>query len=627
MLELMRKHAGNWIIKVLLGAIALAFALSWGVYNYGDRAREVAFSVNGEPITATQIRDMENLLREQIRAQMGDQAESALRPGLIKQQATNQLVQNILLSQAASQMGVTVADSELAAHLAGMQPFQINGKFNLDLYRRVLIQNRMTPEQYEESLRGQMIKDKLRALVAGSAQVTPQEVREAQRLAMVKVKGLYKLVRPADFMKKAKAEPEELQEYYRKNQNRYLTPETVVLSYLVFPAADYRDEADVQEDDILDLYEMERQKYVQRESAKARQIMLALPEDPGAAIIKKTGDQAKRILAQLKKGADFAALAKQYSQGPNARNGGQMGDIQRGILIPKLDKALFALKPGQLGLVQTRFGFHIIKMESYKPASVVPLEKVRAKLKDQLVERQSSELAAAAAERAFDLAATGLSAAELAKNQKKSLENTGAVEPGGELPGLKGLKGLKEILRDISPGEVLPALAYEGGSVVFYLDKRTPAAPKPFKEVEVQVRQEVLTQKAEALAQKAAADLIAKLSSRADPAKAIKDYQDVKATGWLSKGEGIKGLTGGANLVDALMLCPPQKPVAPRPVAVDGDYVVAVLLERRLPSAQQLKDGLDTFRAQLLAAKRAGVVQRFVMDLRARAEIKVPSKM
>lgn len=624
MLELMRKHAGSWIIKIVLGAIALAFALSFGVYSYYGSAKEVALKVNDEPITMTQLREELARLTEQTRQQLGRQFDR-LAPLLnLKQQAVNRLVDRVLLFQAARRMGVVVSPSEVAQRVAFYPAFQRNGRFDLDLYRRVLARSRLTPEQFEVMQQGQILMEKLSLLVAGAAQVSPLEVDQEIIRRLTRIKATYKLFPTDDFLRQQKASPEEIRAWYQKHRSRFLVPEKLVLRYITFPLARYRDQVEVRPEDIRDAYELDQARYAKPERVHARHILIKLPADAKPAEVAAAKEKAEKILALARKpGADFAALAKKYSQGPTAATGGDLGYFTRGQMVEPFEKLAFRLKPGEVGLVRTRFGWHVVKVEDHQQASITPLEEVRGEIRQRLVERQARDLAAAAAERAFDQVATGGLKAlqDYARQHKLSLEQTEPLPLGQPIPGLPGLKGLAQAVEDMKPGQVLPVMQYDQGSVVAVLERIVPESVRPLKDVEEEVRLAVREEKARNAARQAAAALLDKLAKGKNPAAALAATPGAHTTDWLERGQGIPKLTGSARLVEALFLRPATHPLLEEPVEVGDAFAAAAVLARKPPSKEQIAEMRDKVRQQLLAAKRRRLVQRFLEDLRASAHI------
>jgi len=625
MLQLMRKHAGNWMIKILLGALALAFALSWGAYNYGGEPPRVAVKINGEPIAESRVSEVYANLVEQAKQRFGAQYEQVAKLLNLRQQALDSIVDKVLLTQAANQMAVQVSDQEVAARVAATPMFQVNGRFSERLYRRILERNRLTPADYEASVRQELRMAKLAALVAGAGQVTPLQVEEVLASQLAQVKGVYLLYKPADYLKDVKATEEQLKEYYQKHLSAYMQPATLVFDYLVFPVSKQRDQAEVTDLDVADAYDLERDRYAKPEQVDASHILIKLPKNPSPAEVAAAKKEAEKILALAKKkGADFAALAKKYSQGPSAARGGELGKFQRGAMVPEFEKLAFSLKPGEVGLVRTKFGWHVVKVNSHDQARVIPLEQVKDEIRQRLVERQAREMAQAAAERAFDRLAMGEDLAKLAKEKGLSVQRSPKVAEGQKVEGLPGLKDFFAEARDLKAGQAVPAVPFEGGSIVAVIRERTPAHPKPFKAVEEDVRAAVIDQLAVAKAKAEAAKMLEDLRKVKDPAAELKRIPGARETGWLKRGAQIEGLEGSSRLVRALFLRPQGKPVLRRPVEVGTSFAAAVLAGRRPASPEDIKNKREQFREILLSQKRRQMVQSFLADLRARAEILVP---
>jgi len=148
----------------------------------------------------------------------------------------------------------------------------------------------------------------------------------------------------------------EIEKFYREHQNQFMAPETVNASHILISTMPDQNAG---------------KKPTPAEQAK---------KDKDAKA------KAEKILAQLKQGADFGVVAAKESACPSKQQKGNLGNIQRGQMVPEFEKAAFALtKPGQLsGIVKTQFGYHIIKLNKKTPASVIPLAKVKEGIRNQL---------------------------------------------------------------------------------------------------------------------------------------------------------------------------------------------------------------------------------------------------
>ena len=142
-----------------------------------------------------------------------------------------------------------------------------------------------------------------------------------------------------------------------------------------------------------DFYAKNPTQFKQPERVRASHILIGFPQDADAAAKAAARAKAVKVLAEVKSGKDFAALAKQYSSDPgSAANGGDLGLFQQGQMVGPFDKAAFSMKEGQTSdLVETQFGFHIIRVIEKLPTRDVPLEEVRGEILQFLEGREKQQ--------------------------------------------------------------------------------------------------------------------------------------------------------------------------------------------------------------------------------------------
>ena len=489
MLDFMRRQAGSWLIKFILLAIALAFGLSWGAYNYGNSTQEIAVTVNEQPISETEVRREQSRLTTRLREQLGPQAEKLGLLGDMRDRALENLVLETVRLQVAKNMGLQATAEEVFKVISSDPNFMRNGVFDKKLYQLIVGRLRMSMGEYEAFIAEQLIKQKLDTLVLGAGALTPLELDQMVDYELSKFKAGYLVFKDEAYKNQVKAEDSELQDYYDNNKKKYLVPEKLKLSYITFNWSDFADQADVLDEDIVELYEVERNKYSTPEQAQLLNIWLKAPENAGKAELEALQKKADGIKAEAEKpGADWAALAQKYSEGPLKDKGGDAGFVQRGQLMPDLEEKLFGMKTGEVVAVVNQAGAFIIKAGEKKAASVTPLEKVRGEIRQRLVERQARDLAQVEAESAFDLLVSGGKPETVAKELKRTFNELPEIKAGDLIKELPGLSGLQEAVGELSEGEVLPVLSYDNGSVVMVLNKRIAETVKPFAEVKDQGR-------------------------------------------------------------------------------------------------------------------------------------------
>jgi peptidyl-prolyl cis-trans isomerase C len=139
-------------------------------------------------------------------------------------------------------------------------------------------------------------------------------------------------------------------------------------------------------------YDGNKERFVTPERVRASHILLTVNKDDSDAVRAQKKAEAERILGELKKGADFADEAKKYSGCPSKDQGGDLGYFERGRMVPPFEKAAFALKPGQMsGVVETEFGYHIIKVTDRTPASTVPFDQAKDQIEQYLTQQKKQQ--------------------------------------------------------------------------------------------------------------------------------------------------------------------------------------------------------------------------------------------
>ena len=137
----------------------------------------------------------------------------------------------------------------------------------------------------------------------------------------------------------------------------------------------------VSEKSIIKYYKENQKEFWQEEKVKARHILFIAERGSSEKIRREKLQQAKKILLKLRKGNDFAKLAMKYSEDISASNGGDVGFVGRGKMVPEFEEAVFNLKPGQVSdIVKTEYGYHIIKVEEVLPGKTLTLKDVKNRI-------------------------------------------------------------------------------------------------------------------------------------------------------------------------------------------------------------------------------------------------------
>ena len=213
----------------------------------------------------------------------------------------------------------------------------------------------------------------------------PEPVREAiKKNPKKKSKLLLRLVQGMVLAEKARKEgldrDPKIKEKLQMVVNDFLAREYI--SYKVDKMINITDR------DIQEYYKAHKDEYTVPEKVRARHILIRVPKDAPDAQKEEARKRAEELLQRLRAGENFEKLAKEYSEDPGTKDrGGDLGYFSRGRMVKPFEDTAFSLEPGQISdVVETRYGFHIIKVEDKKPAEVLPLERVRERIRKKLHE-------------------------------------------------------------------------------------------------------------------------------------------------------------------------------------------------------------------------------------------------
>ncbi|CAH6165890.1 peptidylprolyl isomerase [Klebsiella pneumoniae] len=368
MMDNLRTAANSVVLKIIFGIIIVSFILT-GVSGYLiGGGKNYAAKVNGQEIGRGQFENAVASERNRMQQQLGDQfSELAANENYMKtmrQQVLNRLIDESLLDQYARELGLSISDEQVKQAIFQTQAFQTNGKFDNQRFSGIVAQMGMTTDQYAQALRNQLTTQQLINAIAGTDFMLPGE--SDQLAALV---SQQRVVREATInvnalAAKQTASDEEINAFWQQNQARFMAPEQFRVSYIKMDAASMQESAS--DEEIQSWYDQHKDQFTQ-------------PQRNRYSVIQtKTEADAKAVLAELQKGADFATLAKEKSTDIiSARNGGDMGWMEDASTVPELKDAGLKEKGQLSGVIKSSVGFLVARLDDVQPAQVKPLADVR----------------------------------------------------------------------------------------------------------------------------------------------------------------------------------------------------------------------------------------------------------
>jgi peptidyl-prolyl cis-trans isomerase D len=626
MLDRMRRHKGwlKWSLAVVVVSFILLYIPSF-MRNSAEGAANnaVVAQVEGREITAAQFRRIYQQQMQAYRSSYGGNIDEKLLKQLgVDQRIVQQLIEEEAALVEARRLGISASDAEVRERILALPAFQDNGQFIGDArYRQLLrMQNPpMRPDEFEDQVRRSIVVEKLQAALTGWQTISDSDVSREFARRNEKVK-LAVLSFPADkFREGLVASDAEVSKYFDDHKDAFRIPEKRKIRFLTIDQEAMRAKASVTGQQIERSYNENIPQYSTPEQVRASHILLKTEGKDDAAVKK----QAEEILAKAKSGADFAELAKKYSQDDsNASKGGDLDYFGRGRMVPEFDQVAFSLQPGQISdLVKTQFGYHIIKLVDKKPASQRPLSEVRAQIEDQLKwEQAQAQAQKLANDVAKDLKKpTDFDAVGRARGLQVS--ESGWFQQDEPIAGIGVAPSVAQQAFTMSIGEVSdPIRTPQGFAFITVLQKQDPYLPK-LDEVKNKVKDEVLKQKAiEAARQKAAAlDPTLKSGDFDKAAKAA--GLDVKTTDLITRGSAISDL-GISPAIDSVAFALPVNGVSD-PIVTDNGAAVIKVVEKNNAAAGEFEKQKDSLKGELLNERKQRFYSSYMASARKRMNIKI----
>jgi len=608
MLDGMRRHKGwlKWILALVVLTFVVFYIPDFLTPSIGASPTEVLAEVEGEPITVGTFQRryiaQVNAYRNAYGGQMNDQLLKQLG---IDRQILQQLVDEEAMVAESRRQGITVSDIEIRERILALPGFQENGTFvGEQRYRQILqFQNPpMTTAEFERSLRRALQIEKLRDALTGWMSVSDADVAAEYRKRNEKVKLEVVPVTADAFKNQVGVTDAELAASFEKSKDKYRIGEKRKVKYALVNVDQVRGTVTVPDADIQAFYNQNLTQYQTPAQVRASHILFKLEGKDEKAVQALAEDVLKKAKAP---GADFAALAKQYSEDDsNSMNGGDLDYFGRGRMVAEFEQAAFAMKPGEISnLVKTSFGFHIIKVVDSKPDTTRPLADVRAEIEDQLKWQKAQAEAEKIAKSLEGTVKTPADLDRIAKERGYQLTETGLILASDPIQGVGPQPELSGRLFGMKEGEVTPAMRVATGWVFAAVTGRQDAYVPALDEVKARVTDDVKLEKAAELAKQRASAIANELKQAKDFAAAVKRAGlEIKTTELIARGAAIPDL-GISDAIDAAAFALPQGGVSDAISTPTGTAIVRVV-EKVTVTDTEVEQGRDQLREELVSTRR-----------------------
>ncbi len=528
MLQYIRERAQGVIAWIIVGAIILTFAL-FGINQYFSGGGDASVAkVDGVEISQGQLQSATLQQRQRLEQMFGGKLPAMYTDEMLRSQVLQQLIEQEMLVQAAHESGMRIGDATLAQTILGIEAFHEDGKFSNTRYQQLLQRQGMLPGTFEQRVRRDLIAAQFTGGISETAFVTKDAVDEYLRLQLQQRSVAYLTVPMSKFQGEVQVSAEEIAAYYEQHRSQYMQPERVKVDYLELNIEDIAGGITVDEAEVRERYEARKINYTSPEERKASHILVKLSGDSSEEAVAAAKQKAEKLLERIRKGEEFAKLAKAESDDPgSAPQGGDLGFFGRGVMDPAFEEAAFALKKGEVSdLVRSSFGFHIIKLVDIKGGEVKPFAEVKDEIKKEIqnerAEQQYYDMAEQLANLTYEHPESLATAAE-------ELQLPVKTSPFFSRNGGPGIASEPKIVESAFSDEVLArgnnSETIELGRnhlVVLRLNKHEPETQRPLAEVRAGIVSTLKRDKAKAQGQELAIAVEERLRAGEKPAELAK---------------------------------------------------------------------------------------------------------
>ncbi len=493
MLQFMRKHAQNWLMKVLLLVIILVFIFYFGSMGGQEKAGNVA-TVGDKTITYVDFKKEYDGLLDIARRQYGDQlTEETLKKLNLKQAALDNLINRAVILQKATDLRINVSNEEVQALIAAYPAFQHNGVFNPRIYQQVLRSLRMSPEDFEAAQKSEMVILKLNALMKETVKVSEPELRDFYQLQNEKTNIAFLKIPCQTFRGRVKATDADLEKFLSNQGETFRIPERLQVKYIVFRGEDVAQGVRISDQEVRDYYDRHRDSFKKKDGkiavlAEVKGKITSTLRQNRALILAQ--DEAKKARNVIYQEENFDEYARKHRLTVHTSEPFSMNHPPADLgAVKNLGEYLGNLKADQMSpVLSTPKGVFIVKLLSRKNSYLPKLTEIRSEVERRYAEAESQRLCRKEADDILVSLKKGEDLGRAARGKGLRYEETGFFGQGIRIPKIGESRDVARAVFRLSAKKPFADQAFPvDGSYVIIKFKDRKLDAKDFESGKVQI--------------------------------------------------------------------------------------------------------------------------------------------
>ena len=608
---------GVWIIAI---AFIASIAFMYGRSAFQGGSQESLVEVNGVAISYQDFlqvyQDVYARYREQLQEEISAQLEQYL-----KSQVLVEMVRNELLWQETKKAEIKVSQEEVKeAARETMRPFGSQEAFMRFLeYRHILY------SEVEEDIKKQLAINKLTQAIKSSTAATEEELKNHWITQNERIGVSYVVVKPEKHKDGIEVTKEELQEYYQEYKEDFRVPEKVKVDYILIKPDDFADKVSEASKEELENYYQENLSYFSiAEERRASHILIQIADLTNPEDDEKAKEKIEETEKELKGGADFAMLAKEYSQdSASAEKGGDLEFFTYYEMIPSFSEAVFSLEEvGDVSeIVKTPFGYHLIKLTGIKASYVKPFQEVQERLKQMWKDEKSEALAQEQANNIRkEMEEKSTSFEEYIREHPDRSNTTPFFANGKEIEGLGWLPQFNQVAFSLKAEEISSVLELLEGYCLLKLKERESSFIPLLEDVAEKTEEKLIEKKSKEIGEDIANQIaieaeeedLSILSTKLD--LEYKNLESLKRTDWV---EGMSSEDRQQFIETAFSL---KEGEISKPLDLLFGYYIIELNTREL-LLDNLSEQKEEFKENYLSQRREQTLNLWLQQIWEKAKI------
>lgn len=461
MLDLMRKHARNWLVKTLIGMVIIVFVFYFGSIRGRDKAETIAI-LDNHVISYIELQREYNDLLALYRQRYGERlSDEVLKSLNVKQQAYNNLINKAVLLHKAKNLNIQVTDEEVRAFIMSNPSFHKGGAFDETLYQQILRYRKISPADFEANQRHLLTLMKLENTLQKAVKVSEKEIFDLYRMHNEKVKVLYISLPTKKCEVHITPDRTTLESYLKRHEHEFLVPEQVQVRYLTFSSGDYLSSIRISEEEITDYYERNKGQYRGKNGKvlplpEVRKNIIAVLSHTKA--MQKASAAAKEAHDTIYQTEDFEGYAKQKGLTIHSTGFFMFHNPPEELRqISNLPEVLSTLKQNETSpVLSDNKKYYLLKVTEKKPSHTPALREIEEKVRKKYVDEEAKRLCKEEAETLLARLKRGEPLHEVARERGIPVIETGFFSPFSPTPGLGPSQEVSEALVTLSERNPYP---------------------------------------------------------------------------------------------------------------------------------------------------------------------------